>query len=93
MSIDAEKLEDALCAYDYAGEFGHLGVLIAAARAHLATLPRTKSVDRWAVTYWSLTHQTTVCRMAADEDDADRIVEGNGITACKHLLKTKERPA
>ena len=89
-----ERIEDSYANFsrqDPLNEFSRaVDIAMAAARVTLATLPRTKSVERWAVTYWSLTNQTTVCRMAEDEATADRIVEGNGITARKHLLTTRE---
>lgn len=61
-----------------------------AAQAHLDTLPRVQPVDKWGVTYWSLTHKTTLCRVYDTEADADRGVDMNGSTARKHHLPSLE---
>jgi hypothetical protein len=94
---DAEKLRELIwCARVFrdAGsdvlKIRNFWPLVEAAEAHLSTLPKVKTVERWAVTYWSLTDRTTVCRMCVDEDHANILVASNGSTARKHQLSTLE---
>lgn len=52
MTIDAKKLEEAiLTAERWAPQSTHMQELIAAAREHLQTLPRTKEVEVWHVEF------------------------------------------
>ena len=48
-TIDPEKLEEAIRVYGEVDGAEALGVLVSAARAHLATLPRFKEVEVWRV--------------------------------------------
>lgn len=51
--IDPEKLEAALDIHGYGSRGENFGLILAAARAHLATLPRWKEVEVWRVEWAS----------------------------------------
>ena len=68
----------------------YMQTIILAAAAHLETLPRTKTVDRFLLTYWSLTYQYTVTQLFDDEERAKYMATLNGSTALVHKISTVE---
>lgn len=79
--IDPEKLEAALGFCDATDDWAHhTQLVVAAARAHLATLPRWKEVEveKWAVMRGN--GQMVSCLVYDSEEEAIREETGSGIT-------------
>ena len=89
MSTDHDKLREAIRAVledapRYSKDWdASLRLVVETARS---TLPKTKTVMAWAISYWSLTAERTVAQVVYSEEIADRIVEANGTTAVKHAI-------
>jgi len=73
--IDPEKLEEALAVVEDFSRGPHADVVIAAARAHLATLPRYLNVE---VVRWLIVRPSGVGTSLYDEEGTARCACPNG---------------
>jgi len=88
--IDAEKLEEALTTLEgWVGESWEImpdvHVIVKAARAHLATLPRVKDVEVWRVEYAYRCgghYEPTVAQYSSHEMARNHAVNLGGAASC-----------